>query len=340
MNYQAWDVAIQDAIRALPELEATTRSQKFIKQFPDALTQFRAKLGQTTLEIPLADFQKHPTFLLRWLLAQWKDEDAKVLRTDLTLIMSKSAALIQNTQAWRAGRGDCWKTWGFKNMDDMYNNLETPPEEAAKLQSWFFQRFYGLDASCHPVHFELLPATYEADLILPLSIRRIVNNEHTLRHRVPLLNPSPESVRNDITISPESSKRADVLSNPILGATWVLDARKLSLWYGSAIYKTASALIEHSNSITAAHYPEQGYRAVVVNLGAVLGTMYNMLMKVMPATTQATTRCYIGNQVLEEVMGGWANVPEMFRNSKVTGLTAAEEKLHREDLGPFDIHDE
>lgn len=320
MDYQAWDAAIQDAITSLPDAQATSRSQRFIKQFPTALTLFRAKLATTVLAIPLAEFQRHPTYLLRWLLAQWKDEETKTIRTDIALIMTKSAESIQQTQSWRSGQGDNWALWGFKNMDDLYNNYKTPPDQASKLQSWYFQRFCGLDASGHPVHFELLPNTYEKDLILPFSIRRIVNNEHTLRHRIPLLNP-PATER---------------LSDPVLGATWILDARNLSIWSSSQIYKTANALSTHSIKITSMHYPEQGFRAVVLNLGVVWGSMYHMLMRVMPATTQATTKCYIGSDVLEQVMGSWDNVPCMFKKGQVRALTRKEEEEVKDDAGPFD----
>ncbi|CCG82931.1 protein of unknown function [Taphrina deformans PYCC 5710] len=335
MNYQVWDAAIQDAIASLPTAEVTSRSQRFLRQFPTALTQFRQRLSNTDLAIPLADFQKHPTFLLRWLLADWKDEEKKVLRIELNDIMGLATKAIQATQRWRAGEGDNWKTWGFKDMDDLYNNLKTPPDQERKLQTWFFQRFCGLDNENHPIHYELLPNTYEQQLIHPLSIRRIVNNEHTLRHRILLLNPPPEPARDGTSIDSASSTRPDVLSNPILGATWVLDARNLSLWYSSAIYRTATALIDHSTKITSAHYPEQGYRAVVLNLGVVFGSLYNVAIKAMPATTQATTRCYIGKDVMEEIMGSWEKVPGICRNPKQTELTPAEEERYRFDRGPF-----
>lgn len=363
MNYEVWDAAIQDAITKLPDEEATTRSQKFIKQFPTALTQFRNKLSTTKLSIPLAEFQQHPTYLLRWLLAQWKDEETKTFRTDLGLIMTKSAELIQRTQSWRSGEQqptntgeNYWAIWGFKNMDDMYNAYRTPSKQKEELQNWYFQQFYGLDALDHPVHFELLPNTYRADLILPFSIRRILNNEHTLRHRIPMLNPPPPlaiRVRDDdsgqelkhTTPPPPPAatvvytNRSDVLSNPILGATWILDARQLSIWSSSQIYKTATALINHSVNITSLHYPEQGFRAIVINLGVVLGSMYNMCMRVMPATTQATTRCFIGNEPLGEIMGGWENVPVMFHKGKpkaIKALTKEEQERATDDAGPFD----
>lgn len=291
MDYDSWDIAIQDAILSLDApTQELTRSQSFIKQFPTALTQFRARLNETELALPLATFQKHPTYLLRWLLADWKDEERKVLRTILNDIMDRGAIAVQKTQEWRSGKGDNWALWGFKDMDDLYNNYKTPPEQERVLQEWYFQKFCGDDVQGYPVHFELLPNTFREDLILPMSIRRVVNNEHTLRHRLLLLNPPPQAVRGDIALPAGSSTREDVLSRPILGATWVLDARQLSLWYSKAIYKTTTTLLDHSAKITAAHYPEQGYRAVVVNLGVVFGSLYNLAMKAMPATTQVCSQ--------------------------------------------------
>lgn len=336
MDYGAWDNAMQDAIVGLDVSACTSRSQRFIRQFPNALTEFRARLATTSLQIPLADFQSHPTYLLRWLLAQWKDEERKVLRTDLHEIMSHSIRSVQATQEWRSGKGENWSLWGYRDMDDLYNNLRTTEGEEAKLQAWYFQRFCGLDKSGHPVHFEVLPSTHEEALILPLCIRRIVNNEHTLRHRIPHLNPPPpellEGSRSRSRTPDDSARTADALSNPILGATWILDARRLSIWYASAIYKTASALIDHSTRLTSAHYPEQGHRAVVLNLGVVFGSMYNVAMKAMPATTQASTRCYIGNAVLDDLLDP---VPEICRAEGATRLTLAEQERYRHDDGPF-----
>lgn len=286
MDYDKWDTLIQEAINALAPSEAFTRAQAFLRKFPTALTEFRTRLHSTSLVIPLADFQKHPTYLLRWLLADSKDEGRKLPRSDLQEIIDLATKAIQKTQEWRSGQGENWTTWGFKDMDDLYNNYKTPPEQEQALQAWYFQRFCGNDVQGYPVHFELLPITFREDLILPLSIRRVVNNEHTLRHRLMLLNPPPEEVRKGILLASGSSNRTDALSRPILGATWVLDARQLSLWYSTAIYKTTTALLEHSAKITAAHYPEQGYRAVVLNLGVVFGSLYNLAMKAMPATTQ------------------------------------------------------
>lgn len=339
MNYKEWDSAIESAISTLVDDKATSRAQTFIKKFPKALTTFREHLSQTRLAIPFADFQHHPTYLLRWLLAEWKDEEAKVLRTDLDIIIRKSTARIQRTQEWRSGVGPSWEVWGFKGMDDMYANYKTPIEQDTKVSTWFPQQFFGLDTLNHPLHLELLPNTYDEKLVLSLTLRRIVNNEHTFRYRIPWLNPPPAHLLEAAGISPDPrfTTRPDVLSNPILGATWVLDGRNLSMWYSSAIYKTASVLIEKLSPVFEAHYPEQGYRTLVLNLGLVLGGLYNMAIKVMPPTVQEATRCFVGNDGLAEVMGGWENVPGMYKEPKTVKLTKEEEEKFKHDVGPFVI---
>lgn len=338
MNHDAWDSAIESAIFSLQDAKAISRAQVFLKKFPNGLSTFRAQLSQTTLTIPLADFQQHPTYLLRWLLAEWKDEEAKALRTDFSIIISKATQRVQVTQEWRSGVGENWAVWGYKNMDDLYANYKTSVEEEKKVQAWYPQRFLGLDRENHPLHLELLPNTYEEKLLVPMTIRRIVNNEHTLRHRLILLNPPPAHLLEaGVSEGKAWSTRADVLENPIIDGTWILDARNLSLWYSSAIYKTASALIGYANTIVSTHYPEQGYRTIVLNLGVVLGSLYNVAIKVMPPQTQRTTSCFVGNEALGEVMGGWEHVPAMYRELKVRELTKEEQERFRHDLGPFVI---
>lgn len=335
ISYDAWDQAIESAIAALPEAGITERTQQFLRRFPDALSQFRSKLAKTVLVKPLAEFQEHPTYLLRFLLAEWKDEETKTFRNDLNEIMTQSTMRIANSQKWRNGAGENWSRWGHNNMDELYENYRTSAEQEQKLNDWFFSRFLGLDVMGHPLHYDLIATTHEDKLALPMAIRRVLNNEHTLRSRIVLLNPPPESVRNGTPILPGSSRRADVLTNPILGCTWILDARKLSIWYASSIFKLANVLIDNAIKLTSAHYPEQGYRSRVINLGVAFGTMYNVLIKITPPTTQATTKCYIGNEALPEIVGSWEKVPEMFKKSGVTRLTPAEEDRFEEDLGPF-----
>lgn len=48
--------------------------------------------------------------------------------------------------------------------------------------------------------------------------------------------------------------------DPILGVTWVLDARELSMWSYNSMYKTMSNMLNYSKQYTSRHYPEQGYR--------------------------------------------------------------------------------
>lgn len=349
MDYIAWDTSIQNAINSLDTTCATTRSQQFLQKFPTALTAFRAHLSTTSFDPPLAPFQSHPTYLLRFLLAEWKDESIKQYRTSLDTIIKESTSRLLATQKWRVGQdGDEWKRWGFKNMDDLYNNYKTTQKEDEALQKWWPQRFMGLDGRNHPLHMELLPNTYEEKLVIPMAIRRIVNNEHTLRVRIPALNPAPPSLLEKAGLKSQPgleaidipiTNRSDTLTNPILGATWILDARQLSLWYSSAIWKTGSALIEHSNKITSAHYPEQGYRALILNLGVVFGSMYNMAMKVLPATVQSNTRCFVGKDCLydkqERVFVSEGQVPGMYRESKQKSLTKDEEHEVRWDVAPF-----
>ena len=305
IDYAAWDQAIQSAITALSDAQTTSRSQKFIKSFPDALTKFRQVVQAAEFKAPLEDFQLHPTYLLRYLLAEWKDEEKKIYRGDLSDIMQRSLKRIIASQAWRSGEGECWSQWGYKNMTDLYNNYK--PDEA--VQQWFPQRFIGRTKEGHPVHFELLPNSYQEKLILPNTLSRLVGNERTLRVRVPEIN------------TPTTH-----LSDPILGCLWVIDARRLSIFNSGAIYKTATKLIEASNAITSAHYPEQGYQALVLNLGVVLGSLYNMAVGVMPATTQRSTVCYIGNDVLGTTLG-WENVPLLMKDKKVTTFQESEREI-------------
>lgn len=345
MDYDAWDTAIQSAIQTLPPAQATTRSQQFLQQFPTALTEFRAHLSSTPLDPPLAPFQSHPTYLLRFLLAEWQDESLKQPRTSLPLIISLSSTRLLATQEWRAGRsGEEWSRWGYKDMNDLYTRYKTPQKEEKALNKWWPQRFLGNDKRGYPLHMELLPSTYEEKLVLPMALRRIVNNEHTLRVRIPALNPPPDSIATSqdtvtefkLPATHPPATRLNTLTNPILGCTWILDARQLSLWSSSAHYKTATALINHSNKITSAHYPEQGYRALVLNLGVVLGGMYNMAMKVLPATVQSNTRCFVGRDglVTEGVFESEENVPGMYKGKEKV-LSKEEEERWRNDVGPF-----
>lgn len=337
MDYQIWDLEIQKAVGALSDDQATERAQKFLKQFPQALTQFRSHLdSRNDLTSPLADFQRHPTYLLRFMLAEWKDEETKTFRTDFKIILEKGATRLLDTQRWRNGEGDNWKTWGYSSMNEMYDSLSTTPEMAEKIDKWFFQRFVGLDVDNHPLHVEILPNNFQPDLIKHWVLRRVVNNEHTLRHRLILLNPPPSAAMNGMVKLQGSSSRADYLSNPILGATWVVDAQRLSLWYSAAIYKTANSIIDLYVKENSRHYPEQGYRAKVINLGVVFGTMYNIFMKVMPPTVQSSTQCFIGREALDQLMGGEAAVPAMMKNPKQTRLTTDEEARFKHDIGPFD----
>lgn len=85
---------------------------------------------------------------------------------------------------------------------------------------------------------------------------------------------------------------------------------------------------------TAAHYPEQGYRALVVNLGSLLITLYNLAMKVLPAQTRNTTSCYGGNEILGEAVG-WENVPGMFKTG-ATELDMTEEEKQRSGALPWE----
>ncbi|KAK6502400.1 hypothetical protein TWF506_002980 [Arthrobotrys conoides] len=326
IDYTAWDAAIVSAITSLPTTSQTSRSQQFLSTHPTALSTFRSTLSSTPLAIPLAPFQKHPTYLLRFLLAEWRDEELKTFRTDLSLIISKSLERIIATQKWRSGDDECWKLFGHKDMDDLYNNFTHPEEKEEFIHKWFFQGFYGVDKSGHPVHYELLPNSYHEEYMTPLIIRRILNNEKTLRERVLRYNP------------PLGVATQEQLSNPKLGVTWILDARKISMWVVPQVYKTMTGMISYSNKYTSAHYPEQGYRAYVVNLGSVLVSLYNVAIKIMPAQTQRTTNCYGGREVLDEVVDG--DVPVMFGKGgykNVEGLSDDEKRRQWEmgDAGPW-----
>ncbi|ORY80474.1 hypothetical protein BCR37DRAFT_70879 [Protomyces lactucae-debilis] len=333
MNYRAWDEAIEAAISSLPQKE--TRSQRLLALHPKALSTFRASLAGTSLAKPLAPFQQHPTYLLRYLLAEWEDADKKP-RENLDELIGLSTERLVASQAWRAGKGECWKTWGFKDMDDMYKNYKTASDMERRVNQWYPQRFFKHDKTGHPVHYELMPNTYEKDLIPPMTIRRIVNNEHTLRHRVPLLNAPPTHLGNDPAIPQDHlpTDRPDALSRPILGVTWIIDGRRLSLWSSSAIYKTGTQLLQASTTVTSAHYPEQGNRAIILNLGSVWMSFYNLAMKLMPASTQSTTKCYVGRDELDSAIG-WDSVPKMFQDDKVLTLTEQEIAQAKADDGPF-----
>ncbi|KAF3309018.1 hypothetical protein TWF173_011529 [Orbilia oligospora] len=295
IDYIAWDAAIVAAITSLPEADLKSRSQQFLSKHPTALSTFRSTLSSTPLAIPLAPFQQHPTFLLRFLLAEWRDEELKQFRTDLSLIISKSLERVIATQKWRSGDDECWKLFQHKDMDDLYDNFTHPEEKEEFIHKWFFQGFYGVDKSGHPVHYELLPSSYHEEYMTPLIIRRILNNEKTLRERVLRYNP------------PLGTATQEQLSNPKLGVTWILDARKISIAY-------------------------------VVNLGSVLVSLYNVAMKIMPAQTQRTTNCYGGRDVLDEVVDG--DLPGMFGkggHKNVEGLSDDEKRRQWEmgDAGPW-----
>ncbi|EPS42590.1 hypothetical protein H072_3387 [Dactylellina haptotyla CBS 200.50] len=327
IDYSAWDEAITAAISALPTADRKTRSQEFLGKHPTALQEFRSTIQKTDLAIPLAPFQQHPTYILRFLLAEWRDEELKTFRTDLNLIISKSLERVVATQKWRSGDDECWVKFGYKHMDDMYANFTYPQDKDDFVNKWFFQGFYGTDKSGHPVHYELLPDSYHEEYMDPLVIRRILNNEKTLRERVPRYNP------------PFGEATPEQLANPKLGVTWVLDARKISMWVVPAVYKTMTGMISYSNKFTSAHYPEQGYRAYVVNLGSVLVSLYNIAIKIMPAQTQRTTNCYGGREVLDEVVGE-EEVPGMFKKGgykNVQGLSEDERRRQVEtgDAAPW-----
>ncbi|KAF3923679.1 hypothetical protein ABW20_dc0100862 [Dactylellina cionopaga] len=319
IDYNAWDEAIVTAISALPVAERKSRCQQFVGTHPTALKEFRSILSSTELAIPLASFQLHPTYLLRFLIAEWRDEELKENRTDLAIILPKSLERVVATQKWRSGddSDDCWKLFGYKDMDDMYDNFKYPQEKDAFLHKWFFQGFYGLDKSGHPVHYELLPDSYHEEYMTALIMRRILNNEKTLRERVIRNNP------------PLPLATPDKLANPRLGVTWVLDARKISMWVIPQVYKTMTGMISYSNKYTSAHYPEQGYRAYVVNLGSVLVSLYHIALKIMPAQTQRTTNCYGGREVLDEVIGVDA-VPGMFKKGGHKNADLSEEEKRRQ----------
>ncbi|PRP74127.1 CRAL/TRIO domain containing protein [Planoprotostelium fungivorum] len=325
INYTAWDTNIQNAIVALPEPGANqkfTRAQAFVRTFPDCLTRFRTKIESpeyaSQLAIPLADWQRHPTYLLRFLLAEWADEATGKNRTDIEAIMNVSAERVKVSQEWRSGKtGDNWTEWGYKDMDTFYSQYKTPPAEREAVNRWFFQRFYGTDKLGRPVHFELLPNTFDEKLMLHVIQRRMINNEHTLRVRMPSLNPA-EGPYHD----------------PIMGVTWVLDARQLSMWASASLYKTMNGMLSYTKTYTAAHYPEQGYRALVVNLGSLLITLYNLAMKVLPAQTRNTTSCYGGNEILGEAVG-WENVPGMFKTG-ATELDMTQEEKERSGALPWE----
>ncbi|KAF3930083.1 hypothetical protein ABW19_dt0205180 [Dactylella cylindrospora] len=321
IDYVAWDAAIVSAISSLPEDARKTRSQQFVPKHPTALSEFRALLSQTTFDLPLAPFQLHPTYLLRFMLAEWRDEELKEFRTDLKIILSKALERVQISQKWRSGDDECWKNWGYQNMDDMYANYRSPKDQDLILQKWYLQTFFGVDKTGHPVHYELLPNTYHEDLMTPLIARRILNNEKTLRERLLKYNP------------PLGKATPEQLANPIIGVTWVLDARQLSLFATPAMYKTMNGMMAYSNKYTSAHYPENGFRALVINLGSVLISIYNIAIKIMPAQTQRTTNCYGGREILDEIIGE-AALPAMFAKSgqkKVTGLSDEETRKLRED---------
>ena len=60
----------------------------------------------------------------------------------------------------------------------------------------------------------------------------------------------------------------------------------------------------------------------------------NVAMKVMPAQTQRTTFCFVGNEVLGERIG-WEQVPKSFKDAgAATGLTAEEEVLAQKEVVP------
>ncbi|KAF3901778.1 hypothetical protein AA313_de0204257 [Arthrobotrys entomopaga] len=332
IDYNSWDAAIVSAITSLPPENLKTRSQQFLSAHPTALREFRTALSTSTLPLPLAPFQLHPTYLLRYLLAEWRDEELKEHRTNLPTIISHSLPRIIASQTWRKGEQDeCWSRFGYSNMDDMYTNFTTPADTETFINTWFFQGFFGIDKTGHPVHYELLPDTYHPEKMDTLIIRRILNNEKTLRERIPKLNPPPHLAT------------FEQLSNPKLGVTWVLDARKISMWVVPAVYKTMTGMISYSNKYSSAHYPEQGFRAFVVNLGSVLVSLYHVAIKIMPAQTQRTTSCHGGREVLDEVIGE-DGVPDLFKrgvngkgSGKGCGLSEEERKVQVEggDVAPW-----
>ncbi|KAF3911582.1 hypothetical protein ABW21_db0205515 [Orbilia brochopaga] len=322
IDYEAWDAAIVAGISSLPEAERKSRSQQFLSKHPTALKEFRTIIAQAELPWPLHSFQRHPTYLLRYLLAEWRDEETKEFRTDLALIMSKSLERVTISQKWRSGEDECWARFGYKTMDEMYEKFRHPADKEDEIYKWFFQGFYGVDKAGYPVHYELPPDTYREDWMTALIMRRLLNNEKTLRERTLQFNPSPED-----GATPEQ------LANPRIGVTWILDARRIGLFAMPSVYKTMTGLIAYSNRYAAAHYPEQGYRAFVVNLGSVLVSIYNVAIKIMPAQTQRTTTCHGGREILDEVIGE-GQVPEMFqkgKSKKVDGLTEEEVQRQREE---------
>lgn len=80
VDYQQWDQNIERAISGLPEDTNFSRAQSFLRTFPTGLSTFRAKVEaeefRITLAIPLAEWQKHPTFLLRFAIAEWQEEQS------------------------------------------------------------------------------------------------------------------------------------------------------------------------------------------------------------------------------------------------------------------------
>jgi len=323
VNYNSWDSEIQSAVTALPPDTEFSRAQSFVRTFPDCLTQFRTFVERpeyaASLPLPLATWQRHPTYLLRYLIAEWIDESTGVTRNDLNEIMDASGKRVHASQAWRNGAGENWKEWGFEGMDDFYSNYKNTESEVTACQQWFFQSFFGQDKMNRPVHFELLPNSYHSELINTVIQRRVINNEYTLRVRIPSLNL-------------EGGPHHD----PVLGCTWVLDARQLSILSSASLYKTMNAMMGYMKTYSAAHYPEQGYRAKVVNLGGVLMTLYNMTMKLLPSATRSTTSCYAGNDVLGEKVG-WENVPKMFHKPPAAKDLLPEERnrLDRLPWEPF-----
>lgn len=340
IDYRAWYGKVQTDIGALPPNEITTRAQQFVKRFPDCITRFADILSSTDFARPLEPFQHHPNFLLRFLLAEWRDEQRKQNRDNLDEIIKFSLERVQKTQAWRAGQGELWKPWGFKDIDDLYHKYKNTPQLDAEMQNWFPQRFFGHDKNGYPIHYEVLPNSFKPDLLRDMTLRRTVNNEHTLRYRELVINPPPLVARTAdykpiYGVTPEIDAEADHrCSNPRIGVTWIVDCRRLSIWQSASIYKTAQAMIEATQQVTSHNYPEQGHQALVVNLGAFWGSMYNLAMRVMPAQTQRTTTCFMGNEVLDEKIG-WDRVPKSFKDAgAATGLTVEEEILAKDDVVP------
>lgn len=373
IDFEAWYKAVQDAIAALPGDAAQSRAQQFVKQFPDCLTRFSAALNRdaatpTAAAVgtatdsgvatganstataaaankgmpPLDDFQRHPNYLLRFLLAEWRDEEKKTLRTSLEDVMAHSARRVTDSQRWRRGEGDFWRKYGYKDLDDLYTRYKCTPEVDTRIQGWFFQRVFGRDLDGYPVHYDLLPNSHDTSLLRDMTLRRVVNNEYSLRHREWVLNPPPVAVRGDGYSAPAGVSAADAAiapqpANPRIGVTWIIDCRRLSIWQSAAIYKTAQAMIEASQQVTSQNYPEQGHRTLVLNLGVVFGSMYNLAMKVMPAQTQRTTKCSVGNEALQEAVAP-DQIPKLFREpkTKLSNLTPEEEaKSGTFDRPPF-----